>query len=70
MSLEKDASTFIAQCDFCPDTHDTEESDFYSAVEAIKRVGWRVFKKGAEWFHKCGCCQAEAADARDFGDVE
>jgi hypothetical protein len=56
--LEKDGHTFTVQCDFCPDTHDTDEDEFLAAVEAVKREGWKVFKQNGEWFHKCGCCPA------------
>jgi hypothetical protein len=66
--LEKDGTTFIAQCDFCSETHDTDENDFHAGIDAIKREGWKVFKQSGEWFHKCGCCQAESA-GKDFEDV-
>lgn len=66
--LEKSGSTFYASCDFCPDSVDTQETEFLSAVEAIKRLAWKVFKKMGEWFHKCGCCQAEDG-GKDFDNV-
>jgi hypothetical protein len=49
--LEK-SITFIASCDFCSEFFDT-------AVEAMKREGWKVFKQHSEWFHKCGSCQED-----------
>jgi len=66
--LEKDGITFIAQCDFCSDVLDTDEDAYAPGISAMKRAGWKIFKKTGEWFHKCGCCQAESA-GRDFDDV-
>lgn len=66
--LERSATAFHAQCDFCSDSFDTDEGEFVDAVDTIKKQGWRVFKKGAEWFHKCGCCLAEEA-GKDFDVV-
>ena len=49
MSLEKYSRSFVAQCDFCPDTHDTDEDEFQAAVDAIKREG----------------CQSDSSDFED-----
>lgn len=67
--LEKHGITFTAECDFCGDDIDTDEDDFVAAVAAIKRAGWKVFRKLSEWFHKCDNCAA-AEDSDDFEDVE
>ena len=69
MALEKYGTGFVAHCDFCSNEHETEENDFVSAVDVIKRSGWKVFKKMGEWFHKCDAC-VEEEDQDDFGDVE
>ena len=66
--LEKQREGFIAQCDFCPDTVETEEHDFQSAIDEIKRQGWKVFKRGGEWFHKCVDCQHGDVSG-DFEDL-
>lgn len=65
--LEK-SITFIANCDFCSEYFDTDETEFMSAVEKMKQEGWKVFKTGGEWQHKCGACQAESA-GKDFEDL-
>lgn len=62
MALDKDSSTFTASCDFCSNYIDTDEDEFLSAVERIKRLGWRVFKQGGEWFHQCEDCQDLGGD--------
>lgn len=66
--IEKDGAHFVASCDFCSNHHDTEERDFYAAVEAVKRAGWRVFKQGQEWLHKCADCLG-VASSEDFENV-
>lgn len=48
--------TFIASCDFCSDSFDTDEEDFTMAVRAMQREGWKVFKENDEWHHKCTSC--------------
>lgn len=69
MSLEKEGSTFTAQCDFCNHHIDTDETDFLAAVDVIKRKGWKVFMQMKEWFHKCDECLA-LNDTDDFENVE
>ena len=67
--LDKDR-TFTARCDFCAhEDFDTEETDFLSAVEAMKKKGWKVFKKNGEWNHKCCECQA-LEENKDFDVLE
>lgn len=68
MTVEKDGMFFHATCDFCGNYQETAEEDFVSAIEHIKMLGWRVFKKGQEWFHKCVACQDDR-DGEDFEDV-
>lgn len=53
--LEK-CITFIANCDFCSNSFDTDEDEFMPAVESMKREGWKVFKENGEWQHKCTSC--------------
>ncbi len=69
MSLEKSGNTFDAGCDFCHNDLQTDEDEFVAAVEAMKRAGWKVFKQGGEWFHKCDDCLGEDG-VDDFENVE
>lgn len=67
MSLEKYCRTFEAQCDFCPENIDTNETAFRDAVVSTQCEGWRAYKTSGEWFHKCpSCCDS---GANDFEDV-
>lgn len=68
MSLEKEGGTFIAQCDFCSNYIDTNETDFMSGIDVMKLKGWKVFKDGIEWQHKCDSCQASEHE-KDFDVV-
>lgn len=69
MSLEFYGITYVVDCDFCSTTFDTDcdrDDGFYAAVEAVKREGWKVFKDGGDWSHKCPCCQEDMFD--DLGE--
>ena len=67
--LETHNSRFVANCDFCLNVLETDELDFRAAVDAMKREGWKVYRSGGEWFHKCDAC-LETEDADDFEEVE
>lgn len=68
MTIEKYGHTFQATCDYCPEDLDTDEDEFMSAVASMKRQGWKVFKEGAEWCHKCPDC-AGGPSSEDFDVV-
>lgn len=57
--------TYVADCDFCSETFDTDvdrDDGFMAAVEAVKSEGWKVFKKDGDWVHQCMCCQEDAEE--------
>lgn len=63
MSIEFHGLSFVAECDFCSETHDTDkdrDDGFQAAVDVIKAKGWKVFRDRGFWFHKCPCCQQDA----------
>lgn len=62
--IERDGSTFTATCDTCPDHIETAETDFFQAIEAIKKLGWRVFKQLGEWMHMCPACLEQERQER------
>lgn len=50
---------FVAQCDACSETLETDEDEFYSAVAVVKRAGWEISKDdNGDWQHKCPSCQS------------
>lgn len=67
MSLERQGEFYVATCDDCDEELLIVETDFYEALEAMRRENWRITKKGGEWHHECNTCQAPDAD--DFEDV-
>jgi hypothetical protein len=57
MSIEKFANTFTPTCDICGEEL-PEEFDFYDAVDAKKRAGWKSQKdENGEWEDVCPACQ-------------
>jgi hypothetical protein len=43
-------------CDFCSDEDASDTDDFTEAWGMWKDDGWRAFKEGGEWQHKCPNC--------------
>ncbi|MCL2670507.1 MAG: hypothetical protein FWF10_00530 [Clostridiales bacterium] len=58
MSIEKIRREYTPICDGCGETLPAED-DFYDAVEAKKRAGWRSQKYGSDWYDYCPACQQE-----------
>jgi N-acyl-L-homoserine lactone synthetase len=73
MSLEFYGISYVAECDFCAETFDTDkdhDEGFQAAVQAMKREGWKIYKEDQDWRHKCPCCQEGNADGFDNLDEE
>lgn len=72
--FEKHSISYVAHCDFCSETQDTGETDFYDAISAIKAKKWTVFKAYGEWNHQCPSCSEDAREEfrekkfEDLGD--
>ena len=58
MSIERPGKKCIPTCDICGGEL-PEEYDFYVAVSAKKRAGWRSRKDGSVWQDICCGCQKE-----------
>jgi len=56
MSIEKDSRMFIPVCDICGEEL-PPEYNFYDAVDAKKRAGWKSRKTSGEWEDVCTSCQ-------------
>lgn len=65
MSLTKDfygLLTFLAECDNCDEgEYQTDEEDFFSAIDEIKSYGWTVHKVKGQWEHWCPECSTKEA---------
>jgi len=66
MTLKKDQRTFIASCDECPESFDTEQDNFAAARVTVAEKGWRTFRgPDKEWANACpACVQAFAQRSR------
>lgn len=55
----------IFSCDECPESIETEESDFNEAKRIITAAGWRTFKgPDGLWANACPVCVAEFAASK------
>lgn len=66
MTLKKDGRTFVASCDECPESLDTDEDNFAAARVTIAEKGWRTFMGPDKQFaNACpACVKAFARRAR------
>lgn len=64
MSIERFDGLYYVLCDICGDELPTE-FDFYDAIEAKKRAGWRSqINEHDDWVDVCPSCQrADMEDA-------
>lgn len=65
MTLDREAGMFEAACDCCGECFPTNIKDggrhdaqsFQQAISYLKNNGWKIYKEGNEWQHKCpDCC--------------
>lgn len=55
--LDRQKGNFIVECDKCSEVLDTETSSFDSALNIMRRNGWKSRKIGEDWVHWCGECK-------------
>lgn len=63
MSIEKCGDIFTPTCDICGEEL-PGEFDFYDAVEAKKREGWKSRKDKGEWQDVCCDCQRNGGNEK------
>lgn len=58
MAIDRQHGYYVFICDECDDELDTNKSDFYEALEAIKTEGWVVKRNDddTDWMHICNEC--------------
>lgn len=54
MTTDQDSDYCEISCDFCDEY--VSERNFHDAKDVIDSTGWKTFKVGEEWNHKCGHC--------------
>jgi hypothetical protein len=65
MKLDHSAQAFVISCDSCPESWDTEHVDWYAALGAAKKEGWRVYVgPDKEYAHSCPACTEDFAKSK------
>lgn len=55
---------FVAECDACGETLQTNTKDFNEARDAMRAAKWTALQIGSDWVHTCAGCQDRAAKDR------
>lgn len=54
--MDKQHGDYIFKCNVCGKTLETGQADFNTAINIMKRQGWKARKIGADWVHCCAGC--------------
>ncbi len=54
--MDKQKGDWIFACDICGKTLETDQADFNTAINMMKREGWQARKIGKDWVHGCNGC--------------
>lgn len=65
MSIDWLSGSYIPTCDNCG-ARLWPEGDFYDAVEAKKRAGWKSRKVNGDWEDWCDTCLDEENDPKNI----
>lgn len=55
--IDRQHNAIVFECDGCPETLETDESEFSDAMAQLRREGWKAEKVGDEWVHLCVTCR-------------
>ncbi len=55
--IDRQHGDIIFECDSCGDTLESDTGNFESAINIIRREGWKASKVGSDWIHTCHKCQ-------------
>ena len=57
MTHQRQANTHSFHCDNCPEHYGGDPGeDFRTTWELAREEGWRTYKVGQDWFHRCPVC--------------
>jgi len=57
MTHQRRGNIQVFHCDGCPECYEGEPGEEFREVWALAREeGWRTFKVGQDWFHRCPAC--------------
>lgn len=54
--MDKQKGDFVFECDSCGQSLETEQADFNTAINMMRRAGWTARKHGKDWVHGCDGC--------------
>lgn len=60
--LDRQHGDVVFECDGCGEVLETDTADFGSALNMLKREGWRARKFDNVWQHYCGACEMPRAE--------
>lgn len=55
--IDRQHGEILFECDACPETIETGESEWNDAMRLFRNEGWRAEKVGEDWIHLCPKCQ-------------
>lgn len=55
--IDRQHNQMVYECDACPETLETGESEFSDALAMFRREGWKAERVGFEWTHLCPDCR-------------
>jgi len=56
MTIQSKRSSFVVNCDFCPNYLEVE-GDFEDALKEMKFYGWKILRKDGDWVNQCPTCK-------------
>lgn len=65
MTLSYSKGYIVFSCDSCPEAIDTGTSSFAAARNFLHRQGWKAFKSGEMWRHRCDTCFNKPKDVNN-----
>ncbi len=54
--MDKQHGDYIFECNLCPRVLETDQADFDTAINIMRRAGWTARKAGRDWIHGCDKC--------------
>lgn len=65
MTLSYSKGDIVFSCDSCPEAVDTGTSSFEAARNFLYRAGWKTYKAGDVWRHRCDNCLEKPRKRQD-----
>lgn len=56
MSAHRIKGEVSFSCDECPETLETEKTNFDAALRVLERAGWKLLRRNRQWENMCPAC--------------